>query len=146
MNGILNMEGVLSCHTSYTINSNQCICNIEVTDHLANLLDNWGRVLTGPVCPLTFKLRSGGDKETGEDLVQSDCSDPMDVVVLDSVSANGSVQGDKVNEDMPDSSSDTVTPTNSPAVSVAESAMHALSSQFQSLGSAPPPPVDTPPR
>ena len=137
------MEGVLSCHTSYTINSNQCICNIEVTDNLINLFDNCGHVLTGPVCPLTFKLRSGGDEETGEDLVQSDCSDPMDVVVLDSVSAGGSVQGDEVNDDMLDSSTDTVTPTNSPSVSVAKSAMHALSSQFQSLGSAPPPPVDS---
>ena len=119
MHGIKNMEGVLSCHTSYTINSNQCICNIEVTDHLVNLLDNCGCVLTGPVCPLTFKLRSGGGEEAGEDLVQSDCSDPNDVVMLDRVYAGGSVQGDVATDDMLESSVDTVITSKSSTVSEA---------------------------
>ena len=142
MNGIKNMEGVLSCHTSYTINSNQRICNIKVTDHLANLLDNRGLILTGPVCPLTFKLRSGGDEDDSGDLEQHFDSDPSDVVVLDSVSDGGSIQSSAINDDMLDSSTDSITPTNSPAGSEA-SATVALSTQFKLMGSALPPPMDS---
>ena len=94
------------------------------------------------MCPLTFKLRSGGDEDDGGDLEQPDDSDPSDVVVLDSVSDGGSVQSGVVNDDMLDSSTDSITPTNSPTGSEA-SAMVALLTQFKSMGSAPPPPMDS---
>ena len=49
----LSMDDVLTYRTSYTKLSNQRICNIEVTDQLANSMDNAGRLFRGPVCSLS---------------------------------------------------------------------------------------------
>ena len=92
----IGMEGVLSCRTSYMKNSNQRICHIEVTDQIANLLNNAGLVLKGPVCSLTFRLKSGADEEPDVDLIPPESMIqpipiPDDVEMLESGSAGGSM-------------------------------------------------------
>ena len=60
-------EGVVRCHTSYTVKDQQRICILEVTDHLASFFEYHSRVLSGPFCQLTFRLRS---EDTGEEPIE----------------------------------------------------------------------------
>ena len=66
IHGVKYLDGVLSCCTTYVLNSTQHICNIEVTDTLSNLLDASGRILSGPAGPLTFRLRSEDEEDKGK--------------------------------------------------------------------------------
>ena len=71
---IKNSEGVVRCHTSYTVKEQQRICIIEVTDKLAAFFEFHGRVLSGPFGQLTFKRRSGdnGEETTGCETVEDE--------------------------------------------------------------------------
>ena len=60
---IKKSEGVVRCHTSYTVKDQQRICIIEVTDNLATFIEHHSRVLSGPFGTLTFRLRSDDDGE-----------------------------------------------------------------------------------
>ena len=143
----IGMEGVLSCRTSYVKNSNQRICHIEVTDQLANLLDNSGLVLKGPICSLTFRLKSGADEEPDEDLILPESLiQPIpildDVEMLESGSAGGSMLCGTPDDRVLDSSADTLTQPKSPTNSV--SSTLSILSQVKSLVVSPP--VDSPNR
>ena len=60
---IKNSEGVVRCHTSYTVKDQQRICILEVTDKLSSFFEFHGRVLSGPFVQLTFKRRSDDNSE-----------------------------------------------------------------------------------
>ena len=76
MYSIRDSEGIVRCYTSYTKESQQRICIIEVTEKLATLIENQSRVLSGPYGYMTFKRRSGDPGETVEEetLVDDDAS------------------------------------------------------------------------
>ena len=65
---IKNSQGVVRCHTSYTVRDHQHICILEVTERLATFFEHNSQVLSGPFGQLTFRLRSeDNDEETTED-------------------------------------------------------------------------------
>ena len=74
---IRNSEGIVRCYTSYTKESGQRICIIEVTEKLATLIENQSRVLSGPYGHMTFKRRSGDPGETVEEETLVDDDAPM---------------------------------------------------------------------
>ena len=65
MYGIKNMKGVINCHTSHTVKHSQRICNLEVTEELADIFESNSRILSGPTGQLTFCLRSGDEGGVG---------------------------------------------------------------------------------
>ena len=138
----LSMEDVLTCRTAYAKVTNQRICNIEVTDQLANLLDYAGRVLRGPVCSLSFKLQTGSTKDPDDEpytFESNPQTNPIlgDVEMLESVSADGSLPSGDTNSQVLDSSTDTITQPKSPTTSVSSSTQSILS-QVKSLVVTPP--------
>ena len=77
MYSIRDSEGIVRCYTSYTKESQQRICIIEVTEKLATLIENQSRVLSGPYGYMTFKRRSGDPGETVEEETLVDDDAPM---------------------------------------------------------------------
>ena len=67
-------EGVVRCYTSYTKESQQRICIIEVTEKLATLIEFHSRVLSGPYGYMSFKRRTGdnGGETAGEEAMEDD--------------------------------------------------------------------------
>ena len=113
MHGVNNMTGVHTCRTTNILNSDQQICNIEVSESLAKMLEGCGRILSGPVCPLSFKRRSEDEGETSEVTVQSEGDIPTispDDTILDSMSASGGHDGDSTDVDMLNMSGNTIIP------------------------------------
>ena len=112
----LNMSDVITCRTSYAKNTQQRICNIEVTDSLARAIDDAERVLVGPVCPLYFKLQSGDPEDPGSDPgcpeIQAKQTDDVSQL-LDGNSAVESVSGGADSSRILDSSVDPQNPTHS---------------------------------
>ena len=114
----LSMSDVITCRTSYAKQTQQRICNIEVTDALARAIDDADRVLVGPVCPLNFKLQSGDPEDPGSDhVVEPVCPEipaiQMDeeCQLLDRNSAEGSVSEGAASSRILDSSTDPLNPT-----------------------------------
>ena len=72
-------EGVVRCHTSYTVKDQQRICILEVTEKLATFFEHHSRVLSGPFGQLTFKLRSDdpGEETTGREAVVDENATPV---------------------------------------------------------------------
>ena len=105
-----------TCRTSYAKNTQQRICNIEVTDSLARAIDDAERVLVGPVCPLYFKLQSGDPEDPGSDPgcpeIQAKPTDDVSQL-LDGNSAVESVSGGADSSRILDSSVDPQNPTHS---------------------------------
>ena len=142
MHGVDNMVGVISCHTTYSQLTNQRICNLEVTEALADIFEVCGRILSGPVGQLTFRLRSGDDNGTTVELMHMDETvSPVSKIkivptceeLLDDSSVNES--NASIDTDLLDSSNTTLTPL-SPAGSETESFTNTLGHQFQLLGCA----------
>ena len=116
-----NMAGVISCRTTYAQFSNQCICNLVVAEDLASVFEACGRILSGRVGHLTFKLRSGDNDGTTEEPMHVDKTvppTPKTIILptqcdalLDDSSANG--RETSVHSNLLDSSNTTLTP-NSP--------------------------------
>ena len=57
MHDISSMKGVVTFRTTYTQQTNQCICNLDVTEALAETFESCDRVLRGPVSLLVFKFK-----------------------------------------------------------------------------------------
>ena len=74
MYSIHDSEGVVRCYTSYTKESQQRICIIEVTEKLATFIEFHSRVLSGPYGYMSFKRRTGdGVGETaGEEAMEDE--------------------------------------------------------------------------
>ena len=71
IHGVTQFDGMLCCRTTYAINSSQCICNIEVTEKLSELIERCNRTLSGSAGPLTFRLRSEDDEDAAiEEVLQ----------------------------------------------------------------------------
>ena len=105
-----------------------------------DMFEACGRILSGPVGQLTFKLRSGGDDRTTDEPMHVDeIVSPVPKIkiiptreeLLDNLSVNGSDAS--VDNDVLDSSNNTLTP-NSPGGSETGSLSNSLGLQFQSLG------------
>ena len=115
----LSMEGMLTCRTSYAKLSNQQICNIEVTDQLANAIDNAGKLLRGPVCSLSFKLQTGSAKDPEDETDNIEVDQNLDdVQMLEPESAVGSLPGGDSCSQFLDSSAETINQQKSPSNSV----------------------------
>ena len=76
IHGIKNLDGVLSCRTTYTLNSSQHICHIEVTDQLSELLKSCRKILSGPAGPLTFRSCSESKDAATDKPMQVESSIP----------------------------------------------------------------------
>ena len=57
MHNIFGLKGVVTCRTTYTQQTNQRICDLDVTEALAEMFESCDRVLEGPVGLLVFKLK-----------------------------------------------------------------------------------------
>ena len=81
IHGITKLDGLLSCNTTYALNSTQRICYIELTDQLSELLESCGRTLSGPAGPLSFRLWSENEDAATEEPMQTDCSPPKQIIL-----------------------------------------------------------------
>ena len=113
----LSMNDVITCRTSYAKQTQQRICNIEVTDELARAIDDADRVLVGPVCPLNFKLQSGDPEDPGSDQVMEPVCPDIPAIQLDEDgqllnrnSAGGNVSEGVASSRILDSSNDPLNP------------------------------------
>ena len=108
------MSDVITCRTSYAKQTQQRICNIEVTDTLACAIDYAERVLVGPVCPLIFKLQSGDPEDLPVEPVRPEIQaikQDEESQLLDRNSAEGSVTEGAASSRILDSSTDPPNPT-----------------------------------
>ena len=76
MHNVSNLDGVVSCRTTYTQKTNQHICNLEVREALAAMFKMCNRVLSGPIGQLTFKRRSDGMDGSTDDPQHNEDTEP----------------------------------------------------------------------
>ena len=105
IHGIKKLDGVLSCRTTYVLNSSQRICHIELTDQFSELLESCGRILSGPAGPLSFRPHSESEDAATDEPMQVESSSAKQIILptlavdalLDDMSVGG---GDDVDIDI----------------------------------------------
>ena len=150
---IKNSQGVVRCHTSYTMRDQQRICILEVTEQLASFFEYHSCVLSGPFGQLTFRLRSedNGEEPIEYVIVEDENVSPVQPPVLHIARARAPSEPASLGSSVPEAEVDGLlcSPTKpskttiSRTVSETDSVDQAIGKKFNKLGPHMPTILDT---